>query len=369
VASPDHARRRFWLLYAAAWTPFGAIYALLLMAQGAPLLGAVLGSIATVVPAALLGGLVWRFAERPTTLASSRLRFLLMHAAFAVVFAAAWTITIVASIYYGAPRSVMEQFLRTAIGWQFLSGLTLYAVVAGIATAAANARRLRDQEAAAARSEALRVRAELQALRAQLDPHFLFNTLHSLMALVRTDRRAAETAVERLGDLLRYVLDINRDVLDEVALADEWAFVRNYIELEQLRLGRRLQVVNDLDPESLDCLIPAFTLQPLVENAIRHGIATQPQGGQLSIASRVENETLVLEVRDNGVGAEQSAVTSAAGLGLRAVRQRLDTRYGAKAGLEVETAPHAGFRVRVTLPARAVAEREPAIARVAALLR
>jgi LytS/YehU family sensor histidine kinase len=285
------------------------------------------------------------------------------------VFAAAWALSIAASIYIGAPRSLFDEFLRNAIGWQFLSGLMLFGVIAGIATAAANARRLREQEAAAVQSEALRIRAELQALRAQLDPHFLFNTLHSLMALVRTDQRAAESALERLGDLLRYVLDVNRDALDEVSLADEWTFVRNYLELEQLRLGSRLRVVDNVDPESLDCLIPAFTLQPLVENAIRHGIATQPQGGTLTVTSRLENDALVLRIADDGPGADPDALANAGGLGVRAVRQRLETRHGAKARMDVDTAPGAGFAVTVTLPARAVTPPSATAERVEASVR
>jgi signal transduction histidine kinase len=352
VPSPDRSRGRFWLLYGAAWTPFIALYAVMIARQGVPLLGALIGSVSNVAPAALLGAVVWRFAERQPT-GGSRIHFLGKHTAFAIVFAAAWALSIAASIYIGAPRSVFDDFIGNAIGWQFLSGLMLYGVIAGIATAAANAQRLREQEATAARSEALRVRAELQALRAQLDPHFLFNTLHSLMALVRTDQRAAESALERLGDLLRYVLDVNRDALDEVPLADEWAFVRNYLELEQLRLGSRLRVVENLDPETLDCLIPAFTLQPLVENAVRHGIAAQPRGGTLTVTSRLENDALILQVRDDGAGAEPDAVASASGLGVRAVRQRLETRYGARARLDVEAVPGAGFAVRVLLPARA----------------
>jgi signal transduction histidine kinase len=368
VPSPDRSRGRFWLLYAAAWTPFIALYAVMIARQGAPLLGALIGSFSNVAPAALLGALVWRFAERQST-SGHRIRFLGKHAAFAIVFAAAWALSIAASIYLGAPRSVFDDFLRNAIGWQFLSGLMLYGVIAGIATAAANAHRLRAQEAAAARSEALRVRAELQALRAQLDPHFLFNTLHSLMALVRTDQRAAESALERLGDLLRYVLDVNRDALDEVPLADEWAFVRNYLELEQLRLGARLRVVDNLDPDSLECLIPAFTLQPLVENAIRHGIATQPKGGTLTVTSGLENDALVLQVRDDGAGAAPDAVAIASGVGVRAVRQRLEARYGAKAWLDVDTAPGAGFAVTATMPARAVETPFPTAGRVEASVR
>lgn len=364
VPSPDRSRRRFWLLYAAAWTPFVALYALMIMRQGAPLFGALVGSVWNITPAALLGALVWRFAERPGP--SSRARFLATHTVLAVAFAAIWALAILASIYIGAPRSILDEFLRNAIGWQFLSGLMLYAVVAGIASAAGAARRLREQEAAAARSDALRVRAELQALRAQLDPHFLFNTLHSLMALVRTDQRAAESALERLGDLLRYVLDVNRDALDEVPLGDEWAFVRNYLALEQLRLGTRLRVVERLDPDSLDCLIPTFTLEPLVENAIRHGVAPLPEGGAVTVSSRLEGEALVLEVHDDGAGAESSSVAQASGLGVRAVRQRLGARYGASARLEIETSPGAGFTVRLTMPARAETTQESPPARVPA---
>lgn len=365
MASPDRFRARFWLLYAAAWTPFAAIHTLLVMTQGAPLFDALTGALTTVIPAALLGAFVWRFAERPTMRAKSRTRFLLTHAALAIGFATVWTLVVVASIYYGAPRSVFDNFLRNAIGWQFLSALTLYAVIAGIASAVASSRRLREQEAASARSDALRVRAELQALRAQLDPHFLFNTLHSLMVLVRTNQRAAESALERLGDLLRYVLDVNRDVLDEVPLADEWAFVHNYVELEQLRLGERLRVVDDLDSETLDCLIPAFTLQPLVENAVRHGIATQPRGGILTVSSRLVSDELILEVKDDGAGADPEAVRHATGVGVRAVRQRLEARYGPNGRLAIKTAPGGGFTVTAALPARAVAQ-TPVPAAVAA---
>ena len=366
MPSPERARRRFWLLYAAAWVPFVGAYAIMIMRQGAPPWDALMGSISNVAPAAILGAFVWRFAERSATRRDNRVVFLGWHAIGAVIFAAAWSIGILVSMYTGAPRSVLDNYLRNAVGWQFLSGLMMYAVIAGIATATANARRIREHEAAATRSDALRVRAELQALRAQLDPHFLFNTLHSLMALVRTNQRAAESAIERLGDLLRYVLDVNRDVLDEVALADEWTFVRNYLELEQLRLGTRLRVVDNLDPESLDCLIPAFTLQPLVENAVRHGIAPQPQGGTLTVSSRLVNDGLVLEVKDDGAGADPEVVRRADGIGVRAVRQRLEARYGASARLAIKTAPGTGFTVTASLPARAerrvAASTEPSLA-------
>ena len=340
---------RFWSLYAAAWVPFILVYALQIARSGADWSAALLGSALTIVPVAALGAVVLRLTiGRLSDL--GRIASLLAHVGFAVVFAGTWCAIVIASIRIGAPSEVLEQFMREAVGWQFLSGLMLYAVLAGVGVAVRASRRLRAHEAAAARSEALRIRAELQALRARLDPHFLFNTLHTLMALVRSDRSRAEQALERFGDLLRYVLDVNRDELDEVALADEWAFVRDYLALEQLRLGARLTVREALDPDSLDVAIPAFTLQPLVENAIRHGIAPLPGGGTLTVASLLEGDTLRLEVRDDGAGTTASG-RDAGGLGIRVVRQRLIARHGTAASVDVHGAPGAGFVAIVRLPA------------------
>ena len=354
---------RFWLLYSIAWLPLVAIYALLIAQPGMGVLDALTGSLATVLPAALLGALVVRITERMADSSRGRAWFLGIHVLLAIVYGAAWCGTIIASMYWAAPPGVLETFVRDAVGWQFVSAMMLYALIAGITAALMSSRRLRDQEAAAVRSEALRVRAELQALRAQLNPHFLFNTLHSLIALVRRDPPKAEAALERFGDLLRYVLDVNREVLDEVSLGDEMRFVRTYLSLEELRLGERLRVVEQVDADALDCLMPSFTLQPLVENAIRHGIAPRASGGTLRIASALEGDRLIMEVTDDGAGATRDAVDSADGLGIRAVRQRLEARYGAAAEFAVTTAPDQGFTVRVTIPAAASRKAVPRSAR------
>ncbi len=353
MAAAERSRTRFWLVYAAAWLPLAAIYALLIASRGMTVYDAIGGSVSSVVPAALLGAIVVRLTERIAASDVGRARFLALHGALAVAYAAAWCGAIIASMYWGAPRAIVDDFVRNAAGWQFVSGLMLYILIAGITTALRSARRLREEQAAAVRSEALRAHAELQALRAQLNPHFLFNTLHTLIALVRRDPVKAEAALERFGDLLRYVLDVNRDVLDEVALADELAFVRSYLSLEQLRLSERLQVVEEIDPDALDCLMPSFTLQPLVENAIRHGLAPQARGGTLRIAARLTGDHLIMEVADDGVGATDAMVSGAEGLGLRAVRQRIEARYGDAGDFTVTTTPGAGFTVRITMPASA----------------
>src|SRR5688572_22766701 len=230
------SRLKFWVLYAAAWSPLAVVYGVLIAQRGVPPAIAASSGFTTVLPAALLGAGVYVITGRIGGPDRGRLRLVALHLLLALAYAALWSASIL-GMMWNAPESVRTDFVRDALGWQFVSGLMVYGVIAGIATAAHAWERVREQERAAARSEALRAKAELHALRAQLDPHFLFNTLHSLMALVRSDARAAEDAVERFGDLLRYVLDVNRDRRDEVPLGDEWAFVRSYLGLEQLRLG------------------------------------------------------------------------------------------------------------------------------------
>jgi len=353
VPAGNRGRPRFWLLYTTAWTPLAVIYALLIAKPGVPILDAISGSLSSIVPAALLGAIVVKLTERITDANSGRMRFLVQHALLGILFAAVWSGAVIASIYWGAPREVFDAYMKNAVGWQFVSGMMLYALIAGIAAAIRSSHRLREQEAAAVRSDALRVRAELQALLAQLNPHFLFNTLHSLIALVRRDPPKAEAALERFGDLLRYVLDVNRDLLDEVTVADELNFVRSYLSLEQLRLGERLRIEEQIDAEALDGLIPSFTLQPLVENAIRHGIAPQARGGTLRIAVHLEADRLVMQISDDGGGAIADSPGNAEGLGLRAVRQRIDARYGGVSSFGVTTAPGEGFAVRLVIPAAA----------------
>ena len=160
----------------------------------------------------------------------------------------------------------------------------------------------RTQAAAAAEARLLAQQAQLVALRAQINPHFLFNALHSVGALVASDPTRADMALERLGDLLRYTLGTE----DEVLFAEEWKFTQDYLAFEQLRLGDRLRLHVSVDPSALSTMVPPLILQPLVENAVRHGIAARTEGGAIDLTARVEDSRLVLCVRDDGqtVGVE-----------------------------------------------------------------
>jgi len=346
-------RVRFLALYFLAWLPLAALYvgAIYLQSPDRSGLGALIGGSESVTFAALLGLLAWRFARRPAESGWRLHRLIAAHLGLAVAYAVAWTGLVLLSIALFAPRGTLESFLQYAVVWQIVSGLIIYGIVAGIAHAVYVTRRLRRERDAAARAEAIRVRAELSALRAQMNPHFLFNTLHSIAALVRSDPKAVENALERLAALLRRLLDVNRSGADQIALAEEWEIVRDQLELEKLRFGARLRVIEELESDALECAVPVFTMQPLVENAIRHAIAVRTQGGTITVRACVLDDQLVIEVLDDGPGAEPRAVHAAAGLGLSAVRQRLAALYGDRAGVRIDTGFGRGFSVRVALPA------------------
>jgi sensor histidine kinase YesM len=360
------ARSRFLLTYFVAWAPFAALYSLLIYLSSEidpdrvrSAYGAVSGGVVSIVIASLLGLVVWRVSRRLAERQSAASTAVVAHVLLAIAYSITWTVFIALSIALFAPPQVIAMFLQKAAGWNALTGLFLYGMVAGIAHAVTVGARLRRERDAASKAEALRTRAELSALRAQMNPHFLFNTLHSISALVRTDPGAVEDALERLALLLRRLLDVNRAGADQLALGEEWEIVREQLELEKLRFGNRLRVVTEIETDALECQIPIFTLQPLVENAVRHGVAAQTKPCTVTISAHVRRETLEIDVRDDGPGTDIKAAMNAPGLGLRAIRQRLLAQYGDRAGVHVETAPGKGFLVRVTLPAAVHAATAP----------
>ncbi|HUQ81542.1 MAG TPA: histidine kinase, partial [Gemmatimonadaceae bacterium] len=174
-------RVRFAVLYALAWTPLAALYALVLATQPRmDVMNAIVGTAWTIGSAALLGAVAWWISTRVQYDRSHWAGFLILHGLLSIAYGAILTAEIALSIKYGATAEAYQRFMREAFGWQVLYGIALYGLVVGISYALQAARRLRDEERRAARSEALRIDAELRALRAQLNPHFLFNTLHSI---------------------------------------------------------------------------------------------------------------------------------------------------------------------------------------------
>ncbi|HEY0930904.1 MAG TPA: histidine kinase [Gemmatimonas sp.] len=338
------------LLYLAAWCPFVLLYALLVAyTAGLPTSVAILASVRTVGLGALLGLAVREYAQRdpwPTPLSFA---FAIRHVAGAALYAGVWAGLILVMMWLDL-RSWNRVFVVSSswIGWQGFNGVVLYAVVAGLTWMGVASRRSQEMEAQRHEADALRVRAELEALRGRLDPHFLFNTLHSLMALARLDPARTEMALGQLSDLLRYVLDSKRGAREQVQLADEVHLVRTYLALESLRYGDRLRVTIDIEEDALDFVVPSLTVQPIVENAIRHAIAPRADGGHIAVSARFEAESLVLTVADDGPPA--AAPSSSTGVGLDALRRRLRLLYGVRARVDASHGA-SGFTVTVHVPA------------------
>ncbi|MGD8276932.1 MAG: histidine kinase [Gemmatimonadota bacterium] len=236
--------------------------------------------------------------------------------------------------------------------WQgFPFNVVVYWLLAGVAHGFTFYRRYRQRDVEADRLAARLARAELDLLKSQLQPHFLFNTLTAISALMHRDVKAADRMVARLSELLRAALDHNAE--EEVSLQEELAFLDAYVEIEQARLGTRLSVELDVQTNVLDARVPHMILQPLVENAIQHGIATRVAPGTVTISARGRRGMLDLEVRDDGPGVPPGTPVLD-GVGLANTRTRLDKMYGDDYSFEPGNAPGGGFRVALAIPFRAI---------------
>lgn len=235
----------------------------------------------------------------------------------------------------------------------FLSNLvddvvTTYLPIVLIAHVVSYYHRFRERELRTSQLQAQLVKARLQALKSQLQPHFLFNTLNSISALMLTDVEAADRMITRLGDLLRISLETAGTQM--TTLSRELEFVNCYIEIEKVRFEERLKVIVDVAPETLDASVPHLLLQPLVDNAIKHGISRLVAGGEIRISATADDGDLHLEVRDNGPGVRETAPFPSGGVGLRITRERLETIYGLHQSVELLSLPEGGALARVSIP-------------------
>jgi two-component sensor histidine kinase len=247
----------------------------------------------------------------------------------------------------GRQLSYEQQF------WARLNqNVIFYVLLLGVAYAVLYYRRYRERERAAERLTAGLATARLQALKMQLQPHFLFNTLNAISALIPADAQPARRMVAQLGDLLRISLD--HEETQEVTLRDELSFLEPYLEIEKARLGDRLNVVTNIDANTLDAHVPHLMLQPLVENAVRHGIAPRVEPGTVTISAKqgTEGKTLELEIRDDGVGIKHDGPTVRKGVGLSNIKSRLEQLYGDAHRFDLRAHPDGGAAVRIVLPLR-----------------
>jgi two-component system LytT family sensor kinase len=222
-----------------------------------------------------------------------------------------------------------------------------YVIIAGVSHAVDYYRMYRSGQLRASQLETELRQSQLEILKSQLQPHFLFNTLNAVNALIYEDPKAADRVITRLGELLRMSLAVGNQ--QEVPLGYELEFVRAYLDIQQTRLGSRLRVVIDVPNELHDLMVPTLLLQPLAENAVLHGVAPLVRGGVVRITAALEDETLVLTVADTGAGFGQP---KRRGIGLTNVQLRLRQLYGAAHTFSIEPNEPTGTLITTSLPAR-----------------
>ncbi|MBO6576659.1 MAG: histidine kinase [Rhodothermales bacterium] len=328
-----------WLVFFVLWSLFILGYT-----EGNAEAAVTAGAEATFLSAAG-GWAVWHLTGRFPWPSGRLAGFLGLHGLFAVLFSLLWTALgpLTWAVLHGEPIAQIDWAIPVN-SWRLLMGFWLYVILAGLSYAVRNQRRLRDQEQRAAKAAREAAEARLDALRGQLQPHFLFNALHAVTALVHANADAAEEALERLGQLLRYAI---RDRGDEfVRLEEEWSFTLDYLALQRVRFGEGLVVDASCADEAAARRVPAFVLQPLVENAVRHGVEARGGRGHITMAALLdEDRALLLEVRDDGPGFGDE---SSGGSGLATLAERLRALYGAGAAVKWHSdAGGAVVRVRI----------------------
>ena len=342
----------FWVLQCAGWLAFGA--AMLYWGLTHWGVGTAVGhkSILVATGFALTLGFRWIYrTARARRLSNPAFALLVVAVSFAG--AAVWieVQSLAFSVYLSATRGEPLDLVWVALlpgpllyhGFVLLAwSLLYYAIVTWSDVARERAR--------ANRAEALAHEARLAALRSQLEPHFLFNTLNAISTLVVEGQNAAATRmISRLSEFLRLTLDAADET--EVPVAEELEFARRYLEIEQARFGDRLRATIDAEPDVMDALVPVMLLQPLLENAVKHGVLEQERGGSVAVTIEASDRTLRVTVADDGPGIAPGR-DARHGVGLANTAARLAELYGDAGRLALERSPSGGLEVRVELPLR-----------------
>jgi sensor histidine kinase YesM len=362
MSARERAQSHAWLIAVwALWTAFGVFSAALVVYRGSftthpytwgTALFSELGY--AYIAAVLSAGVIW-LARRYRLLNPPYIPQFLLHAAGAFVYAS------IAKVFWDLLRvGTAASWLTTgfslfklvqSMNWGLDSGVLLYAIVLLSTYAYEYYRQYEVGLVRTAELEAQLARAQLQALKMQLHPHFLFNALHTASALVRENPGGAERVLTRLGDLLRITL-ASSDA-QEVPLIDELRFLDLYLDIERTRFEDRLDIHFEVDTSAEDALVPHFILQPLVENAVRHGAGMRAHGAQIKVVAKTTPNSLNISVWDNGSDEKKAPGPPAReGVGLSTTRARLERLYGGAQRIELRTLSPFGFEANLTIPLR-----------------
>ena len=246
-------------------------------------------------------------------------------------------------------RAFKFEYLFRNVFSLFDYGILIYWMILAVCHAMEYYRKFRENEIRASHLEMRLAQSQLQALKMQLHPHFLFNTLHSISALMNKDMKTADKMISRLGDFLRLTLE--NSGAQQVTLQQELDFLKCYLEIEQIRFQDRLSVQMNIDPEIVDAKVPNLILQPIVENAIRHGIAPRVEPGIINIDAQRHNGMLEINIKDNGPGLNSNGNGNfREGVGLSNTRARLSQLYGDLHRFNLKNAEGGGLVVNIQIP-------------------
>jgi len=326
-----------WLQLLIGWLPVWALYTtLIVVMHRVSVLVAGFIALRAVAAAALLGLLVHRLTQQFPWPHPFRPSFVALHVGGAGLFAPAWVL--LTSAMESALRGRFLIIAPAGVVPYLILGVWLYVMVAGVAYATRATER-------AARAETAAAQAQLSALRGQLNPHFLFNALHTVVHLIPREPARAAQAAEQIAALLRTTMEEDRDL---VSLGEELAFVERYLALERLRFGDRLRARIEVSEDVRQALVPAYALQTLVENAVRHGASPRIEPTEIAVTARLNGGNLALVVHDTGAG--ETGGTGKTGTGLSRLRERLAVLYDGRARLDLESPTGGGFTASLVVP-------------------
>lgn len=355
----DRSSTRFYLLLALAVLPLGLItnlaYLVGAWADGRPYNW-------TMAAWSMLSFACWALVSPVIIAAARRYRPIRSLDGPVVVFFV--LLCVVLSVLVEVLFTIARWSIRAAIGeghstlfaeWRQVFGTTsmtldvlLFAGTVAAVWAIEAARVARARAEMGAQLEARLAETRLQLLRMQLQPHFLFNALNAVSALVVSDPRGAALMLERLEEFFQFSLE--REQQQEIPLSDEIEFLVSYVEIEKVRFGERLSVELEIDPRTRTLFVPSLILQPLVENAIRHGISGRMQHGRVVIRTSMRGDQLVIEVEDDGAGLPERGMRE--GVGIANTKKRMEQLYGREQLVVLDARPSGGVLVRLELPAR-----------------
>lgn len=310
---------------------------------------------------AFLTPLVFALSQRWPLVRPHLARRTVLHVGLSLLFCVAWAtcgkvLQTALTLWFDAPERQAQFFQQLGVAWLswiFITlpfGVAVYLCVVGIEHAIRYFIEARERDVQVARLSEQLAGARFAALQAQVNPHFLFNTLNTIAVFVRdNDQQMAVRIIEQLSDVLRTTLSSHRT--NEVPLGEELELVRQYVAIEEARFSDRLRTEFDVADALLSALIPSFALQHLVENAIRHGIAKQPDAGALLIAARRDGDILEVSVTDDGAGLAPDFIIPP-GHGIANTRERLHALYGERASLEITKRAEGGTIARLRVPYR-----------------